>query len=124
MNHHLEHRSLSHQSGDRRVSHQKGHVLLTYKLATRCRLTRPGGKGLEIFGDNHSYVMSIFRGANSQFIVSCDPLLVNGFFCVVRAVLKWQGRLYDCSRVPTDGFAFASAEETQGFPWSRTCSQC
>ena len=105
-------------------------MLLTYKLATRCRLTCPGGKGLELFGsstnDNHSYVISLFRGANSQFIVSCDPLLVNG--CLVWSMLFSNGKIIfienDCRRVPTDGFAFASAEKTQGFPWSRTCSQC
>lgn len=127
MNHHLEHRSLSHQSGDRRVSHQKWHLLLTYESATRCRLTCPGGKGLEIFGgstnNNHSYVMSLFRGVNSQFIVSCDPLLVNGF--LVWSMLFSNGKIIfignDCRR---RSFAFASAEETQGFPWSRTCSHC
>lgn len=56
-----------------------------------------------------------FLGVLILNLLCLVTLLVNGFFCVVRAVLKWQGRLYDCSRVPTDGFAFASAEETQGF---------
>ena len=81
---------------------------------------------MEIFGrgtnNSHSYVMSLFRGANSQFIVSCDPLLVNGF--LVWSMLFSNGKIIfignDCRR----SFAFASAEETQGFPWSRTCSHC
>lgn len=80
---------------------------VTCRLAKRCNLICPGGKGLEIFGistnDNHSYVMSLFRGANSQFIVSCDSLLVNGF--LVWSVLFSNCKIIfigsDCGSVPT-----------------------
>lgn len=106
-------------------------VLLTSKWARRCSRICPGGKGLKILGvstvDSHGHIMSHLGSVDSPCTCLGAPSRWMAFLCglypflqIVRLSLfgVMVGEFLQID------FAFTSAEETQGFPWLRTCSSC